>query len=418
MSARVLAWVVASGDELVQGRNVDTNSSWLARELARLGVEVERFVVLGDDEAALRALAEEAGRRVDLMIVTGGLGPTLDDLTRHALASAAGVELVEDARSLETIRGWFLARGRPFAESNRRQALVPRGARVLENPLGTAPGFVLRHGRALLAALPGPPREMEPMFARTLAPILADELPPRPALASASFHLFGLPESSFADRCGAWMAREENPLLGVTAKAGVLSAVLTARASNAAEAEARLAARAAEVQERFAEWIFSRESGDLAAVLGALLLERGITIATAESCTGGLVAAKLTSVPGISAVFGSGWVSYANRAKHELLGVPEELLARHGAVSAPVAEALARGAAERSGARLAVALTGIAGPDGGSEEKPVGLVWFATSFDGVVESCERRFTVRGRDLIREFAALTALELARRRVLGR
>ena len=417
MSAPVAAWIVASGDELVEGRNVDTNSGWLARELRRLGLAVERFVVLGDDEGALRALAEEAGRRVDLVLVTGGLGPTLDDVTRHALAAAAGVDLVEDTHSLETIRGWFLARGRPFAESNRRQALVPRGARVLENPLGTAPGFVLRVGRALLAALPGPPREMERMYTAELAPLLERELPARAPIRSASFHLFGLPESSFADRCGAWMERAQNPLLGVTAKAGVLNAVLTAHAATAGEAEALLAARAVEFRARFAEWIFSEESGDLALVLGRLLLERGVTIASAESCTGGLVAAKLTSVPGISAVFGSGWVSYANAAKERLLGVPPELLQGHGAVSREVAEALARGAAERSGARLALALTGIAGPGGGSEEKPVGLVWFATSFDGRVESSERRFTVRGRDLVREFAALTALDLARRRVLG-
>lgn len=417
MSAVVPAWIVASGDELVQGRSLDTNSGWLARELLLLGIEVRRCVELGDDEAALRALAEQAGREVELLIVTGGLGPTLDDVTRHALAAAAGVELVEDTRSLETIRGWFLARGRPFAESNRRQALVPSGARVLENPLGTAPGFVLRIGRALVAALPGPPREMERMYTAELAPLLERELPARAQLASASFHLFGLPESSFADRCGDWMERAQNPLLGVTAKAGVLDAVLRARGASAREAQTLLASRAAEFRARFAEWIFSEESGDLARVLGALLLERGVTIATAESCTGGLVAAKLTSVPGISAVFGSGWVSYANAAKQALLGVPGELLARHGAVSREVAEALARGAAERSGARLSVALTGIAGPDGGSADKPVGLVWFATCLDGRVESTERRFTVRGRDLVREFAALTALDLARRRVLG-
>lgn len=412
MSAPVRAWIVASGDELVQGRNVDTNSAWLARELAALGVETQRFVVLGDDEAALCELARAAGREVELLVVTGGLGPTLDDVTRHALARAAGLELLEDEQALEGLRAWFAARGRPFAESNRRQALVPRGAELLRNAVGTAPGFLLGCGKALVAALPGPPREMQRMFDDELRARLERRLPPRPSRAVACFHLFGLPESSFADRCGDWMARDADPLLGVTAHSGVLTAQL------ASSDLARLGARAAELRERFAEWIFSETSGDLGRVLGELLLARGITIATAESCTGGLLAERLTRLPGISAVFGWGFVSYANAAKQALLGVDPALLAAHGAVSLPVAEAMARGAAERSGARLAVSITGVAGPDGGTAEKPVGLVCFATSFDGAVQSTERRFAVRGRDLIREFAAQTALDLARRRVLGR
>lgn len=410
MSAPVRAWIVASGDELVEGRALDTNSAWLARELSALGVRSERFLVLGDDERALRELAREAAQQVELLVVTGGLGPTLDDLTRQALAAAAGVELCEDAHALEALRAWFAARGRPFSESNRRQALLPRGAEPLPNAAGTAPGFLMRCGRALIAALPGPPREMERVFADELRPRLERLLPPRPPLFLARFHLFGLPEAAFADRCGEWMARGSDPLLGVTARSGVLSAQL------AASSEALLGARAAEFRERFREWIFSEGSSDLAHVLGELLLARGITIATAESCTGGLLAQRLTQLPGISAVFGWGFVSYANEAKIGLLGVDRALLEEQGAVSLPVAEALARGAAQRSGARLSVSITGIAGPDGGTESKPVGLVCFATSLDGLVQSTERRFALRGRDLIREFAAQTALDLARRRVL--
>jgi nicotinamide-nucleotide amidase len=407
----VRAWIVASGDELVEGRALDTNSAWLARELSALGVRSERFLVLGDDERALRELAREAAQQVELLVVTGGLGPTLDDLTRHALAAAAAVELEEDPRALEELRAWFTSRGRPFAESNRRQALFPRGAEILPNAVGSAPGFLLRSGRALLAALPGPPREMQRVFTDELRARLERLLPPRTPRSIARFYLFGLPEAAFADRCGEWMARDGDPLLGVTAHSGVLSAQL---ASSRPEL---LAARAAEFRARFGEWIFSEESNDLAHVLGTLLLARGITIATAESCTGGLLAQRLTQLPGISAVFGWGFVSYANAAKQDLLGVEPALLESHGAVSLPVAEAMARGAAQRSGARLSIAITGVAGPDGGTAEKPVGLVCFATSFDGSVQSVERRFAVRGRDLIREFAAQTALELARRRVLG-
>lgn len=412
MSAVPRAWIVASGDELVEGRNVDTNSAWLARELAALGLRVERFVVLGDDEAALRALALEAAERVELLVVTGGLGPTLDDVTRHALAGASAVELVEDAGVLEGLRAWFAARGRPLAESNRRQALLPRGAQLLPNAAGTAPGFLLHCGRALCAALPGPPREMQRVFEDELRPRLERELPSRVVRQTARFYLFGLPESGFADRCGEWMAREADPLLGVTAHSGVLAAQLSSTDP------VRLQARAAELRERFREWIFSEESGDLARVLGEQLLARGIRVATAESCTGGLLAQRLTQLPGISAVFGWGFVSYANAAKSSMLGVEPALLERHGAVSLPVAEAMARGAAQRSGARLSISITGVAGPDGGTAEKPVGLVCLATSLDGVVQSTERRFAVRGRDLIREFAAQTALELALRRIDGR
>lgn len=411
MSAAVRAWIVASGDELVEGRGLDTNSAWLARALEDLGVAVERFVVLGDDEAELRELARAASSEVELMIVTGGLGPTLDDLTRHALAAAAGVELQEDARALEELRTWFTSRGRAFAESNRRQALFPRGAEILPNAAGSAPGFLLRCGPLLCAALPGPPREMERVFGDELRPRLERLLPQRVRRARARFHLFGLPEAAFADRCGEWMARDGDPLLGVTAHSGVLSAQLSSSDPQ------RLAARAAELRARFGEWIFSEESNDLARVLGELLLARGITVATAESCTGGLLAQRLTQLPGISAVFGWGFVSYANAAKQDLLGVEPALLQSHGAVSLPVAEAMARGAAQRSGARLSISITGVAGPDGGTESKPVGLVCFATSFDGLVRSEERRFVVRGRDHIREFAAQTALDLARRRVLG-
>ncbi len=233
------------------------------------------------------------------------------------------------------------------------------------------------------------------------------------ALARAKFYLFGLSESAFADRCGAWMDRAGNPLLGVTAKNAILTARLVAREADERAAAELLARRASEFRERFAEWIFSETDAEPAWALGRELIRRKLTVAIAESCTGGLVAEKLTRVPGISAVFERGMITYSNRAKEEMLGVEASLIEKHGAVSAQVAEAMARGAAERSGARFAVSVTGIAGPDGGTAEKPVGLVWFGISADGATSSLERRFAVRGRDLIREFAANTALDLLRR-----
>jgi nicotinamide-nucleotide amidase len=351
------------------------------------------------------------------VIVTGGLGPTLDDVTRHAVARAAGVDLVNDKDVLAQLRQLFESRGRPFAQANERQALFPEGAEVMPNPHGTAAGFCIEVAGALVFTLPGPPREMLPMLEHEVLPRLERLTGARTVHERRSFHLIGLSESTFADMCATWMGRAMNPLVGVTAHHGVLSVSLRASAASHAEA-ARLAdARAAQIRERFGEWIFSETDAEPELALGRLLLERKERVAIAESCTGGMVAEKLTRVPGISAVFERGFVTYSDAAKVELLGVDPGLLRAHGAVSGPVAEAMARGAAERAGATCAVAVTGIAGPGGGSDAKPVGLVWFATFAHGRVASTERRFVVRDRDLIRSFAANTALDLLRRAVAG-
>ena len=402
--------IVATGDELANGSRVDTNSATIAARMFELGYEADRVVVLGDDEDALAATLVDLASRCDAVIVTGGLGPTLDDVTRAAAARAAGVDLVLSERSLEELRAWFASRSRTFPASNERQAWFPRGAEILENPHGTAPGFVVRVGNALVIALPGPPREMQPMLEAEVVPRVL-RLREAASPSAASFYLFGLAEGAFADLCGPWMARTEDPLLGVTAHGGVLTARIVARG-----AEAAFAPRVREFRARFAQWIFSEEDGDPAFALGRVLLERTLSVSVAESCTGGLVAEKLTRVPGISAVFDRGFVTYSDRAKSELLGVDPALVRAHGAVSAEVAEAMALGAAKAAGTRFAVAVTGIAGPGGGSEAKPVGLVWFATARDGVAAVHERRFGVRGRELVREFAANTALDLLRREAL--
>lgn len=410
--AAVVAAVVATGDELVTGTAVDTNSAAIAARLLEIGFRVERFVVLGDDEAALASTLVDLGARCAVIVVTGGLGPTLDDVTRSAAARAMGVELERSEVCLATIRSWFARHGRAFAASNERQAWFPRGAEVLPNPMGTAPGFACRVLGAHVFALPGPPGEMVPMLEREVLPRIRSGIARAGGLAVGRFFLFGISEGVFADRSGAWMDRGANPLLGVTAKLGVLSATLLATGTDDRDAAENLAARAAEFRERFAEWIFGEDEPDLAFVVGRELLARKIVIATAESCTGGLLAARLTRVPGISAVFDRGYVTYSDRAKTQLLGVEPDLLARHGAVSGEVAAAMAFGAAERAGARVAISITGVAGPDGGTPEKPVGLVWFGVHADGATRAEERRFAVRGRDPIREFAANTALDLLR------
>lgn len=406
------AAIVATGDELIRGAHVDTNSGALARRLLDLGFEPRRFVVLGDDEDGLVHELLELATGHGVILLTGGLGPTLDDVTRHACARAAGVDLVRDERVLADLKALFESRGRPFAASNERQALFPRGAEILPNPHGTAAGFVVSVAGARVFALPGPPREMLPMLADHVVPRLTASAS-RAAFARRSLYLFGLSESLFADRCGAWMARDANPLVGVTAHHGVLSVSVRARGADAADAERIADARASEMRAAFAEWLFSETTPEPAEALGAALIARGARVAVAESCTGGLVAEKLTRLPGISAVFERGFVTYSNAAKAELLGVDPALLAAHGAVSGPVAAAMARGAAERAGVPYAVSVTGVAGPSGGSPEKPVGLVWFGVASPAGVRSEERRFVVRDRQLVREFAANTALDLVRR-----
>jgi nicotinamide-nucleotide amidase len=416
--SRPRAALIAVGDELLSGAQVDTNSSTLARKLGALGIEVESIELVGDDEepvaeAVLRALA-----RAELVCVGGGLGPTLDDVTRHGVARALSLELHEDPEALSEVRRWFERRGLPMNDANRRQALLPRGARLWRNSAGTAPCFVVERGggRAVLV-LPGPPRELEVVWREQAEPWLAERGWVSQALDEQHFYLFGIPESVFAERCGAWMARDADPRMGCTVRDGTLTAALRARELSA-PSHSRLLARVEEFRARFGAEIYSEREWALEQVLVAELAARAFTVTVAESCTGGLVLEHLTRVPGASRVLAQGFVTYADAAKTALLGVPRELLERHGAVSREVAEAMALGAARASGAELALAVTGIAGPDGGTSEKPVGMVWFATVLADRVASVLRRFPPVGREPIRRVAARTALHLGWKRLVAR
>jgi nicotinamide-nucleotide amidase len=401
----------------VLGDQRDANSSWLARALARHGWLVEEARLVGDDEQHIAAAVGELARRVGLVLVTGGLGPTLDDVTRHGVARAAGASLRRDPAAFEEVAAWYRARQRPMPASNERQALIPDGAELLRNAAGTAPGFRLRVGPAWVAVLPGPPHEMRTVFERELAPWLAQQPAAGEVRLRAQLRLFGLSESEFADRVGAWMERDANPRVGVLARTGMLVVKLVSAAPDEARARELLDARLADLRGAFGAWLFAEGEQELAEVVARRSILTGTTLATAESCTGGLVAELLTREPGISATFLEGFVTYTNRAKQERLGVPAELIERHGAVSLEVAAAMARGAAERSGAQVAVSVTGVAGPGGGTPEKPVGLVCFGLARDGEVEATERRFPPRSRKLVREWAAHTALDLLRRALPG-
>jgi nicotinamide-nucleotide amidase len=411
------AAVVAVGDELIRGERADSNSGEIAAALADLGIEVERVLVLGDDAALLeRAFVELCGA-YRIVVATGGLGPTLDDVTRDAAAAAARVKLVRSPEVLEELSALWRRRGREMPRSNARQAEFPEGAQVMANRCGTAPGFRVWIEGGMLAALPGPPREMRDMLARELVPYLRATCGVSGALATRRFFLLGLSESEFADRAGAWMERAANPLMGVTAHHGVLHVTLRARAESEPGANALVDARAGEFRARFRHEVFSEDEPRPHFAVGRALIERGIGLALAESCTGGLLAARLTEVPGISAVLREAWVTYSNEAKTRSLGVSRELIERHGAVSREVAEAMASGAARAAGARLAVSITGIAGPEGGTPEKPVGTVWIALAFDGRVDAREHRLAPLSRDAVRAQAVHAALDRIRRAVLA-
>ena len=414
MSGAVL---IAVGDELLAGAHPDLNAPVLARALGGRGVATLEVRVVGDDVAAIAAAVAAGVERAPLVFLTGGLGPTLDDVTRDGIAQAAGVDVVEDPDAIADLVDWYASRGLEMPPSNRRQACFPRGAHVVRNGAGTAPGFRLRIGASWVVSLPGPPRELAFVLEHEVLPWLVADGLVGEALLERKLFLFGVPEGAFAERSGDWMDRGADPLISCSAKSGSLWITLRGRDADRAVARARLDARAADLRREFGAAIYSERDPRLELALGEVLLSTGTSFTVAESCTGGLVAGLLTEMPGISAVFGRGFVTYSNAAKQRDLGVPAALLEEHGAVSEPVAAAMARGAAEAAGARLAVAITGIAGPDGGSPEKPVGQVWFATSLDGSVETFRRDFPALGREWVRAVAARTALYRAWLRIGG-
>ncbi len=406
------AWIVSIGTELALGQTVDTNSAWLAQRLLRLGFRPTHHATVTDDEADIAAALRQAAGAADLVLVTGGLGPTADDLTRPALAAVAEVPLEEHAPSLDQIRAFFAARGREMPPANVVQALIPRGARALPNPVGTAPGIAITLGRTPCYALPGVPLEMRAMFTAAVEP----ELRARAAggvLLCRKLNTFGLGESELGARIADLMTRGRNPEVGTTAGYGVVGVRIYAAGADEAEAQRLLADTEAELRARLGDLVFGVDDETLAQVVGRQLRALGRTIGAAESCTGGMIAAALTDVPGSSAYFRGGAVTYANEAKTAILGVPTDLLAQHGAVSAPVAEAMAVGAAARFGTDYALAVTGIAGPAGGTPDKPVGLVFIALRTPAQNTVREFRFGHDApRDVIRQRATHAALNLLR------
>jgi nicotinamide-nucleotide amidase len=411
--------ILAIGDELVCGERVDTNSAWIASRAADLGMPTIEHRTVGDDRRriadALRVLVAEA----TVLVVTGGLGPTLDDLTRPALADLLGEPLIDDQEALADLLAWYRSRGRPMPETNRVQARRPASARCLANPHGTAPGLGASVGGTAVFCLPGPPREMMPMFETAVAPVIAARADR--AVSVRTVPTFGLGESAVAERLGDMMERTRDPLVGTTASAGIVTCRVRCL-GRGPDADRRLDDDVARIRERLGPAVLTDHDAEddglvLVRVVTDLLRSRRRTVAVVESCTGGLLGEMLSRVPGASDVFVGGLLTYSNRLKSELAGVVPGLIERHGAVSREVAAAMAEGGRDRTGADFVLAITGVAGPGGGSVNKPVGTVWIALAAPEV-DSSARLFRFRGgRDAVRLWAATTALGMLRLALLG-
>lgn len=374
------AIILAVGDELVSGKTVDTNSAYLAGELELLGIETVAHRTVGDDEEAITAALLDAAGEAPFVLATGGLGPTEDDLTRHALARAMGSELALDESCLADMEEFFARRGRTMVEANRIQAMIPAGAETLANSCGTAAGIAARLGEAMVYVCPGVPMEMREMFHAEIAPRL-----PRGdvAIVRHLVHAYGTGESNIGAKIGDLMTeRRGSVTVGTTVSAGLITVRITARAAGADEARARADAVADDVRRRLGKLVVGEGEITMAAAVGQLLSRTGQTLATAESCTGGMIGRMITDAPGASAYYVGGTVAYANEVKIAHLGVPAETLAAHGAVSEEVAEAMACGCRSRFASDWAISVTGIAGPGGGTEDKPAGLVYIALAGPG------------------------------------
>jgi nicotinamide-nucleotide amidase len=412
----VKAEVLTIGDELLRGEIVDSNKSFLSERLLSLDMETRFHASVADDRADMADAFRRAVGRAGVVLVSGGLGPTRDDLTIEVLADTFGRKLVLDGPSLESIRAFFRRFGREMAAINEKQAWFPEGAEVLPNPIGTAPGCMLAQAGALIFCMPGVPRELHKMMDEQVLPRIAARGHSAGFVRAALLRTFGIGESSLDERLRD-LELPPGVELGFRTQFPDNFVRPVARAASEAEARERLARACAAIRERLGPLVYGEGEGEtLEVVLGRMLSARGATLAAAESCTGGMIAELVTAVPGSSAYFRGGVVAYANEAKTGLLGVPAHLLERHGSVSDPVARAMAEGARARFGADLAVATTGIAGPGGGTPEKPVGLLYVALADAGGSEARELRFAF-DRERNRRAAAQVALDWVRRRLLG-
>ncbi|MFL6275618.1 MAG: competence/damage-inducible protein A [Blastocatellia bacterium] len=409
------AEIIAIGSELLTPLRTDTNSLWLTERLNSIGISVHQKTIVGDEESRLEEAMRDALGRSDVIISTGGLGPTEDDITRKIFARVTGRQLRLNYEILERIRQRLTSRGYQMTPNNERQALVPNGAVPLPNPNGTAPGLRLEQEGKLVVLLPGPPRENQPMFDTYVMPEL-EQRSRGLRLSKRVLKVTGMGESQLDDKIAPIYQQYTNPTTTILFTDAEVELHLTATAARAARAEALVEELADKLEEAIGDNCYSTRGEQLEEVIGLRLRLKQMTLSTAESCTGGLVAERITRVPGASDYFAGSIVSYTNDVKIKLLGVTAEMLERHGAVSGEVAEAMARGVKERTGAMIGLSVTGVAGPGGGTQAVPVGTVYVGLADD--VTSTNRRLNLLGdRHLIRWRASTAALEMVRRRYLS-
>jgi nicotinamide-nucleotide amidase len=404
------ASIVSIGNEVLSGQTTDTNAAYLGQRLLSIGIPVVSSYTIGDEIDSIVRSFGFADSDADIIIATGGLGPTDDDLTRQALAKWLGAELQLQDKLLEVIKAFFTSRNRKMSSKNKIQAYIPAGAKALANNLGTAPGIMAEVEGKMLFALPGVPSEMKQMFEESVLPELQG-FADKQAVVMRKLRCFGTGESDIAELIGPLMQRGRNPLINCTASCGVITLTIIATAEDKKEAGQMVDKDEKALRRKLRELVYGTDGQTLAEVVGKLLVRRKETIAVAESCTGGYIAKVLTDIPGASKYFTYGWITYSNNAKTSELGVPANLIEKHGAVSKEVARAMAQGARKRAGTVFAIGVTGIAGPAGGSERKPAGLVYISIDSD---KECEtKRFVFpHDRDSIRRRAAQTALNMLR------
>ncbi len=415
------ACILAVGSEMLTPFRVDTNSLAITERLNALGYDVRLKAVVADEDEVeeLARVIESAFAWADIIVITGGLGPTEDDVTREAVARVLGVELDVDEHIVERIRQRFARRGMTMPANNRRQAMVPRGAALIDNPNGTAPGLWIEHGRTSMVVLPGPPREMTPM----LDAVIRDRLAPKSGGAGLFRRVLKITGRAESDVDATvqpiysrWTTQPVPISTTILAALGQIELHLTAAATSREQADAALDAAVADLRAALGPSVYSEDGRNLEAVVGELLRDRGMSIAVAESCTGGLLTSRLTDVPGSSDYVERGVVCYSNRAKTELVSVPPALIDEHGAVSEPVARAMAHGIRAAAGTDVGIGITGIAGPGGGSEQKPVGTVAVA-----VVAGDDTRVRtfhfLGGREMVKFQAAQAAMNMLRLMLLG-
>lgn len=410
------AEILTIGSEILLGELVDTNTAWISTNLARLGVGIYRHTTVGDNKERVVAAMKDAASRADLVITTGGLGPTSDDITNECLAELANLPMVEYAEARAHVDEMFRRFGRTPTPTNYSQALFPEGAKLIPNPLGTAPGALLDVEGTLFATFPGVPSEMKGMFEETLAPLIKERTDG--SIISRTLWFAGIGESAIAERVQDFLDASD-PTVAPLAGMGKVRLRITTRAATPEEAERKINPVADEILARLGEYHFGVDDETLESAVARILTERKATISLAESCTGGLLAKRLTDLPGSSAYFKEGLVTYSNEAKERLLGVPGEMIEEYGSVSEPVAKKMAEGVRRLAGADYALSVTGVAGPDGGTEEKFVGLVWVGISDkDGVfAKRLDLSAWARSRSSIRERSANAAFDILRQRLDG-